>query len=360
MRTIENNNVGFTKNTTPKLGPRETFECYLHESYKRQEGLDRWIKLFVQKTDQDLIRYNTAIKSLEERVTFFAHTISINQANHTPITHLALDITKSIRKECIMKLEPSHDTPFTKVETFAEKEDRVPIILGRPMLATTHAKIDVFGKKDFFRSRNRAGVLEDLKEFLMNEDINEDLRNFLKENRLLPNFDHQEAISFSLSSSSEIFKDSYRTSQDSNNNMSIGNFEIDELWDDMDPRTLTRYNDHTKSEFFSTENRVHQHNPYNLQVTFNIGFVNFNPYIDPHCPFNIISRAAYNTIMTRELVYTENNIVGLARNLNVFIGYHKFLIDFIVVENICEFVEKRLTEVVFGKPFKDNTRFEKD
>ncbi|GJX36418.1 homeodomain-like protein [Tanacetum coccineum] len=125
MRIIKNNNVGFTKNTMPKLGLRETFEHYLHESYKRQEGLDGWIKLFVQKTNQDLIRHNVAIKSLEERVTCLAHTISINQANQTPINHPASDSAKSIRQECAMKFELSHDIPFTKVETFAEKVRRI-------------------------------------------------------------------------------------------------------------------------------------------------------------------------------------------------------------------------------------------
>ncbi|GJY71441.1 hypothetical protein Tco_0475144 [Tanacetum coccineum] len=107
----------------------------------------------------------------------------------------------------------------------------------------------------------------------MNKDINGDLGNFLEENELLPNFDHQEAISFSPSSSLEITKDSFGTSQDSNNDMSIGDFKINDLWDDLDPRILTRDNDQTKPEFF---------------------------------------------------------------------------------ENICEFVEKGLTEVLFGKPFKDN------
>nr|GEU97490.1 hypothetical protein [Tanacetum cinerariifolium] len=129
---------------------------------------------------------------------------------------------------------------------------------GRPMLATTHAKIEVFEKKIslkvgtkqvVFNANNGTSPLtillvfvkndyqviddlggpEDLEEVLMNEDINGDLGNFLKENRILPNFDHQEAISFSPSSSLEIAKDSFRTSQDSNNDMSIGNFEIDDL-----------------------------------------------------------------------------------------------------------------------------------
>ncbi|GJR18482.1 homeodomain-like protein [Tanacetum coccineum] len=246
------------------------------------------------------------------------------------------------------------------------KDDKVPIILGRPMLATAHGTrpltISPVCVINDYQVIDDLGGPEDLEEVLMNEDINGDLGNFLEENGLLPNFDGHEAISFSPRRSPKINKDFVGTFNDSNNNMSIriDDFEITNLWDDLDPGVLTSDNNRSKPEFFSTGNRVHQHNPYNLQVTSKIGFVNFNPYIDPHCPFNIISIATYNTIMTRELIYTRNNIVGLEKNLNVFIGYHTFLTDFIVVENIHEFVEKGLTEVMFGKPFKDHTRLEED
>ncbi|GJX56247.1 hypothetical protein Tco_0286144 [Tanacetum coccineum] len=114
----------FTKDMTRKFGLKETFERYLRESYKRQEDLDGWIKRFIQKTDQDLIRHNVAIKSLGERVTCLAHTISTNQSDRTPITHPAFDNANFVKQECTMKLEPSHDIPFTKVETFAEKVKR--------------------------------------------------------------------------------------------------------------------------------------------------------------------------------------------------------------------------------------------
>ncbi|GJX70755.1 hypothetical protein Tco_0307926 [Tanacetum coccineum] len=53
-----------------------------------------------------------------------------------------------------------------------------------------------------------------------------------------------------------------------------------------------------------------------------------------------MSRAPYNSIIKRELVYTGNNIVGKAKNLQVFIGFHSFLTDFIILENVNEFVEK--------------------
>ncbi|GKE73913.1 DOF zinc finger protein DOF5.7-like protein, partial [Tanacetum coccineum] len=124
IRTIKNNNIGFTKDMTRKFGLKETFERYLRESYKTQEDLDGWIKRFIQKTDQDLIRHNAVIKSLGERVTCLAHTISTNQSDRTPITHPASDNANFVKQECVMKLEPSHDIPFTKVETFAEKVKR--------------------------------------------------------------------------------------------------------------------------------------------------------------------------------------------------------------------------------------------
>nr|GEW08426.1 hypothetical protein [Tanacetum cinerariifolium] len=92
------------------------------------------------------------------------------------------------------------------------------------------------------------GGLEDLEEILMNEDVG----NFLEENRLLPNFDYQKAISFFPSNSTKISKDSFKKSQDSNNDMSIGDFEIDDLWDDLDSRILIRDNEQTKPEFFTS------------------------------------------------------------------------------------------------------------
>ncbi|GKE65520.1 hypothetical protein Tco_1519681 [Tanacetum coccineum] len=73
-----------------------------------------------------------------------------------------------------------------------------------------------------------------------------------------------------------------------------------------------------------------------------------------------MSRKAYNSIMKHELVYTGNNIVGFARNLHVFVGGHQFLFDFIVLENINEFVEKGLTEVLFRQPFKEHVGIVED
>ncbi|GKB74128.1 retrovirus-related pol polyprotein from transposon TNT 1-94 [Tanacetum coccineum] len=73
-------------------------------------------------------------------------------------------------------------------------DNKVPIILGRPMLATAHARIYVFGKKISLEvgTEKVPEELEEperLEEFLMNDDINRDLGYFLEENDLLPKID---------------------------------------------------------------------------------------------------------------------------------------------------------------------------
>ncbi|GJZ50523.1 DNA damage-inducible protein 1-like protein [Tanacetum coccineum] len=134
---------------------------------------------------------------------------------------------------------------------------------------------------------------------------------------------------------------------------------IDDLCDDLDPGSLTNEQP-LKPKFLSIRNRVNRYNPYNLQITCKIGFVNFNPYIDPISPFNVMSRAAYNSVIKRELIYAGNNNVGKANTLHVFIECHTFLTDFIILENVNEFVEKGLTVVIFGKPFKEKIGLEED
>ncbi|GJX94142.1 hypothetical protein Tco_0348728 [Tanacetum coccineum] len=100
--------------------------------------------------------------------------------------------------------------------------------------------------------------------------------------------------------------------RDSDSNMGIGIDDfikgMDDLWDDLDPGALTK------------------------EIV--------NPPLKPK--------------------FFRNNIVKIAKNLHVFIGCHTFLIDFNILENVNEFVEKGLTEVLFGKPFKEDIGLEED
>ncbi|GKD44059.1 hypothetical protein Tco_1268704, partial [Tanacetum coccineum] len=140
------------------------------------------------------------------------------------------------------------------------EDNKVPIILGRPMLATAHPRIDVFegkfslevGTEQIVFNANEgatpstvspvcvindydiiddSGGPENLEELLMNDDINEDLGDFLQDNDLLPNFDAPEVISLSPSRSSIINGDPFGEFQDSDSNMGI---EIDDFVEGID------------------------------------------------------------------------------------------------------------------------------
>ncbi|GKC61055.1 retrovirus-related pol polyprotein from transposon TNT 1-94 [Tanacetum coccineum] len=74
------------------------------------------------------------------------------------------------------------------------EDSKVPIILGRPMLTTAHARIGVFDKKISMEVGTKKvpeefEETEGLEEFLMNDDVNEDLGDFLEEVDLSPKID---------------------------------------------------------------------------------------------------------------------------------------------------------------------------
>ncbi|GJW58990.1 putative reverse transcriptase, RNA-dependent DNA polymerase [Tanacetum coccineum] len=134
------------------------------------------------------------------------------------------------------------------------EDENVPINLGRPMLETAHAKIDIYGKKISL------GV------------GNDQVGDF--ENYLSPEYGSQDIISLSPSESAEVKEDFSMTLFDPYKRKSIGLEEfvdIEDMWDDLDPRILT--NEKAKTEFLKSGGRIHLHSPDSLQLSCKIGLV---------------------------------------------------------------------------------------
>nr|GEV22670.1 homeodomain-like protein [Tanacetum cinerariifolium] len=83
-------------------------------------------------------------------------------------------------------------------------------------------------------------------------------------------------------------------------------------------------------------------------------------YFDPFLPMNIITRKAYNTIMVEELESTGKNLVAIVRDVYLFVGSFTYITDFVVLEDIGEFIQINKAEVVMGKPFRKITKLEYD
>ncbi|GJT30067.1 hypothetical protein Tco_0910342 [Tanacetum coccineum] len=91
-----------------------------------------------------------------------------------------------------------------------------------------------------------------------------------------------------------------------------------------------------------------------------IGFRKFIAYLDPFLPKNIISRKAYNTIVVEGLKGTGKNLVAIVKDVYVFVGSFTYIMDFVVLENIGEFIRSDMTKVLMGKPFRKITKLKYD
>nr|GFB38096.1 protein kinase-like domain, concanavalin A-like lectin/glucanase domain protein [Tanacetum cinerariifolium] len=97
-----------------------------------------------------------------------------------------------------------------------------------------------------------------------------------------------------------------------------------------------------------------------LAFQYMIGFRKFVAYFDPFLPMNIITRKAYNTIMVEGLENTGKNLVAVVRDVYVFVGSFTYITDFVVLEDIGDFIQINKAEVLMGKPFRKINKLEYD
>ncbi|GKD37489.1 hypothetical protein Tco_1257696 [Tanacetum coccineum] len=91
-----------------------------------------------------------------------------------------------------------------------------------------------------------------------------------------------------------------------------------------------------------------------------IVFRKFTSYLDPFLPMNIISRKAYNTIMVEGLEGTGKSLVAIVKNVYVFVRSFTYTTDFVVLEDIGEFIMRDMAEVLMGRPFRKITKLKYD
>ncbi|GKD94694.1 homeodomain-like protein, partial [Tanacetum coccineum] len=281
IKSIRTSEISYGK-SSPKsnIHPtnlKDTFEHYLKESCKRQDVLNEWMKKFMINTEINLKNHDSSIKRLEEnrkptlKVETFAEkvkrrilkenekdpgsfilpcaigTTTVRNAladlgasisimpfslfklmglgNPKPINMViemadrSMQSLKGIIKNVLVKSN-KFIFPFDFIILDIIEDDKVPIILGRPMLATAHARIDVFCKKislevgteqlifdineresltvishvcviNNLSVSNEFDESRDLEELLLSDD---DLGIFSNDNDLLPNLENHDTM----------------------------------------------------------------------------------------------------------------------------------------------------------------------
>ncbi|GKB87440.1 hypothetical protein Tco_0959712 [Tanacetum coccineum] len=108
------------------------------------------------------------------------------------------------------------------------------------------------------------------------------------------------------------------------------------------------------------EKAINSFNGDDLAFQCMIEFRKSITYFDPFLPMNIIMRKANNTIMVEGLESIGKNLVSIVRYVYVFVGNFTYITDFMVLEDIGEFIQINKAEVVMGKPFRKITKLEYD
>nr|GFA82944.1 homeodomain-like protein [Tanacetum cinerariifolium] len=130
--------------------------------------------------------------------------------------------------------------------------------------------------------------------------------------------------------------------------------------DSNDGEILNELIEYENAETLRRERIINSSDRDDLAFQCMIGFRKFTAYLDPFHPMNVISRKAYNTIMVEGLEGTGKNLIAIIKDVYVFVGSFTYITDFIMLEDIREFIMSDMTEVLMGRPYRKITKLKYD
>ncbi|GJZ28252.1 hypothetical protein Tco_0572899 [Tanacetum coccineum] len=116
--------------------------------------------------------------------------------------------------------------------------------------------------------------------------------------------------------------------------------------DSDDEEVLNELSEYENARTLRRERIINSLDGDDLAFECIIGFRKFTAYFDPFLPMNIISHKAYNTIMVDRLEGTRKNLVAIVRDVYVLVGSFTYITDFVVLEDIGEFIMSNMAEVI--------------
>ncbi|GJY39983.1 hypothetical protein Tco_0426347 [Tanacetum coccineum] len=130
--------------------------------------------------------------------------------------------------------------------------------------------------------------------------------------------------------------------------------------DSDNEETLKELSDYENVWTLRRERIINSFDGDDLAFQCMIGFRKFTAYLDPFLPMNIILRKSYNTIMVEGLEGTGKNLVSIVKDVYVFVRSFTYITDFVVLEDIGEFIMSDMADVLMGRPFRKITKLKYD
>ncbi|GKD44613.1 putative reverse transcriptase domain-containing protein [Tanacetum coccineum] len=103
--------------------------------------------------------------------------------------------------------------------------------------------------------------------------------------------------------------------------------------------------------YYDYDKKIHIDCAYNLKFSCMIGFEFTQANFFPLLYVNVMSKKFHNSIMKDKMVYKGNNVKGALMNVPIFVGTFSVVTDFAVLENMDEYHDEGMGDVIFGEPF---------
>ncbi|GJR04956.1 putative reverse transcriptase domain-containing protein [Tanacetum coccineum] len=99
------------------------------------------------------------------------------------------------------------------------------------------------------------------------------------------------------------------------------------------------------------DKKIHIDCAHNLKFSCMIGFEFTHANFFPLLYVNVMSKKFHNSIIKDKMVYKENNVIGALMNVPIFVGTFSVVTDFAVLENMDDYRDEGMGDVIFGEPF---------
>ncbi|GJY36130.1 mitochondrial proton/calcium exchanger protein-like protein isoform X1 [Tanacetum coccineum] len=235
---------------------------------------------------------------------------------------------------------------------------KVPLILGRPFLSTSHAKIDVFKRKITLRVGDEKIIFKSMKpaSSLIKRVYMLSLRERMEldlEARLM-------GETLVLNRSLDPLYGDYIELNDLNEPLKLRRDQVDDLMPTIEEgkvidepmidiiNTMKKESFDEYPSFCDFDRKIHIDCAYNLRFSCMIGFEHVNANFFPILSVNVMSREFYNSIIRDKVEYKGKNVVEAFMNVPIFVINFSVVTHFEVVENMDGYRDQDIGDIIHG------------
>ncbi|GJT20485.1 hypothetical protein Tco_0890422 [Tanacetum coccineum] len=310
--------------------------------------------------------FDNALVDLGASVSVMPLSIYLNlglgELAHTKLTielaDMAVKYPKGIAENVLVGIG-KFVFPVDFIILYMPEDIKVPLILGRPFLSTTRAKIDVYKRKITLRVGEERIIFTSVKPasslikrvcmLSLREIMELDLESRLMGETLVLNISLDPFFEdyIELNDLNEPFE--LRRNQGDDLMPTIKEGEVIKEFRTRDDELDTEIDDYPS--YCDYDKKIHIDCAHNLKFSCMIGFEFTHANFFPLLYVSMMSKEFHNSIMKDKMVYKGNNVIGALMNVPIFVGTFSVVTDFAVLEDMDTYRDEGMGDVIFGEPF---------